>query len=284
MNGETIMEDNSAFSYGGAISLDFSELRIQGKSQMTNNSAQYGGAIQAVSSEVYIVSGDHHFKENSADYGGGLALSGGSSIHFLYYRLRIFLYLPWTEYTFISNSAGQYGGAIWVESTAYYSCISNTTDPRCFLRGDLIDFFYPYSEDPPRITAINNTAAIAGSNIHGGNLDSCSNGIEPLLLHNSLFKSSISSDPYRVCRCTNSEPDCSKSHHSVEIFSGQQLQLSLVGVGQRNATVPAVILSYTDPPQSTDAGSVTQSAPGSCNRFFLHNYIRQVISTTYTLS
>ena len=74
MSGETIIKDNHASSYGGAISLDFSELRIKGNSQMTNNSAQYGGAIQAVSSEVHIISGDHYFENNSAQYGGGLAL------------------------------------------------------------------------------------------------------------------------------------------------------------------------------------------------------------------
>ena len=103
--------------------------------------------------------------------------------------------------------------------------------------------------------------------MHGGNLSSCSYGIEPLLISSSFFESSISSDPHRVCLCTNNEPDCSESQHLLKIFSGEQLQLSLVGVGQRNATVPAVILSYTDPPQSTDAGSVTQSSPGSCEDF-----------------
>ena len=120
--------------------MDFSELRIEGNSQMTNNSARHGGAIQAVASEVHIVSGDHYFKNNSAEYGGGLALSGGSSIHFPYHFESTFNFYR-LNISFISNYAGQYGGAIWVESTAYYSCISNTTDPRCFLRGDSINFF-----------------------------------------------------------------------------------------------------------------------------------------------
>ena len=97
MSGETIIKDSHASSYGGAISLDFSELRIKGNSQMTNNRAQYGGAIQAVSSEVHIISGDHYFENNSAQYGGGLALSGGSSIYFPYYHQNVFTltYFPY---------------------------------------------------------------------------------------------------------------------------------------------------------------------------------------------
>ena len=73
---ETNMKGNHASSYGGAISLESSELRMRGSSKITSNSAQYGGAIQAISSKVYI-SGYHHFENNSADYGGGWALFGG---------------------------------------------------------------------------------------------------------------------------------------------------------------------------------------------------------------
>ena len=82
MSGETIMKDNHALSYGGAISLESSDLQMKGSSKITSNSAQYGGAIQAMSSKVYI-SGYHHFENNSADYGGGWALSGGSLVYFL---------------------------------------------------------------------------------------------------------------------------------------------------------------------------------------------------------
>ena len=126
--------------------------------------------------------------------------------------------------------------------------------------------YYNYS-----FTATNNTA-ITGMTLYGGNIDSCYlEDIKSKLLKYLLDESianSISSDPFRVCLCNNSEPDCSISDHHIEAFSGEQLQLTLVGVGERNGTVPAVIQSRTDPPGSSNNGSVTQSAPVSCSVFY----------------
>ena len=79
---------------------------------------------------------------------------------------------------------------------------------------------------------------------------------------------SISSDPKQVCLCKHNEPDCSVSVHNIEAFSGQQFPLRLVGIGERNGTVPAVILSETDPPESSNNGSMTQRATSICSELF----------------
>ena len=76
-------------------------------------------------------------------------------------------------------------------------------------------------------------------------------------VNESTLSSPVSSDPTRVCLCRqHNEPDCSVSHVSIEVFSGEQFGLSLVGVGQRNGTVPAVILAHSDPPSNQSVQTV----------------------------
>ena len=76
-------------------------------------------------------------------------------------------------------------------------------------------------------------------------------------VNESTLSSPVSSDPTRVCLCRqHNEPDCSVSHVSIEVFSGEQFELSLVGVGQRNGTVPTVILAHSDPPSNQSVQTV----------------------------
>ena len=81
MSGEVFIEDSHAYSYGGAIALDHSVLRMEKSSEITSNSAQYGGAIHAIASKLYFI-GNHSFRNNYAQFGGGFSLSDGSLMYF----------------------------------------------------------------------------------------------------------------------------------------------------------------------------------------------------------
>ena len=80
-------------------------------------------------------------------------------------------------------------------------------------------------------------------------------------VNDSTMNSEISSDPTRICFCWDNEPDCSLKSHSIEVFSGEQFGLSLVGVGQRNGIVPAVILAQSNPPNNLSI----QAAGSKCS-------------------
>ena len=53
-------------------------------------------------------------------------------------------------------------------------------------------------------------------------------------------------------------------YYTIEAFSGQQFPLTLVGVGQNNGTVPAVILSHTDPPSN----NTVKTTGSNCSTLF----------------
>jgi len=53
--------------------------------------------------------------------------------------------------------------------------------------------------------------------------------------------SSISSDPFSVCFCTNHSLDCDRSSEEVEVQRGQTFTIALVAIGQGDSMVPAVI-------------------------------------------
>ena len=75
----------------------------------------------------------------------------------------------------------------------------------------------------------------------------------------------MSSDPTQLCFCQqDSEPNCSVSHVSIEVFSGEQFGFLLVGVGQIMGIVPTVILEHSDPPSNQSI----QTAGGKCSMIY----------------
>ena len=84
-------------------------------------------------------------------------------------------------------------------------------------------------------------------------------------VNESTLSSPVSSDPTRICLCQrDNKPNCSISHTSIEVFSGEQFGLPLVAVGQRNGTVPAVIVAHTDPPSNQSV----QTSSGKCSMLY----------------
>ena len=91
--------------------------------------------------------------------------------------------------------------------------------------------------------------------LYGGAIDNCklfgqdshgSGEVFDKLVHieDDNTTSSISSPPFRICPCINHHPDCSKlaTKHLKE-YPGNTFTVSVVAVGQRNGTFPAVRVS-----------------------------------------
>ena len=84
-------------------------------------------------------------------------------------------------------------------------------------------------------------------------------------VNESTLFSPVSSDPIRLCFCQqDNEPNCSVSHVSIEVFSGEQFGFLLVEVGQRMGIVPTVILAHSDPPSNQSI----QTAGGTCSMVY----------------
>ena len=269
IEGIAVMEGNEAGSFGGAVFADDSDIILRGNSLLTKNMGRYGGAIHAKDSEL-VFSGSHSFLHNSAQFGGGWSFVGSASM----------TCSPSNILHFDSNYASKYGGAINIEDNSLFRCVNygQYAVQDCFFTENvLLDI--KTLRDEIRCTVIhhNNSAILAGSIVYGGNVDNYkynyfqsenfhitdlvkSGQVFDAMFHSvneSTLSSPVSSDPTRVCLCRqHNQPDCSVSHVSIEVFSGEQFGLSLVGVGQRNGTVPAVILAHSDPPSNQSVQTV----------------------------
>ena len=94
--------------------------------------------------------------------------------------------------------------------------------------------------------------------LYGGAIDNCKlTGLESynsgkvfdMLVHieDDNTNSSVSSDPFHICPCENNHSDCSVSSIYYTAFPGETFQFSIVGVGQKNGTVPAAVRGTLNP-------------------------------------
>ena len=195
-------------------------------------------SLFAVDSKVYF-EGQLVFNQNIGFFGAGIYLS--SSIIFL---------TPNTTIFFENNQAVYRGGAIYItsvqESVFAFDCSFQIFDSS----------FLPISELDIHLLFRNNSAREAGDAMYGGDLDNCVSAAPSSLLYtNNSFTSSdfiydfsgqnisdslISSDSQRICLCHNGVHNCSVRLLTVEYFPGEEFGVSVVGVGQKDGTVPVV--------------------------------------------
>ena len=176
--------------------------------------------------------------------GGALALYRRSTFQFVSHSATI---------KFIENRAGKRGGAIFVDDSGY---IENNLPT--------VPLISCHRQATPALYFINNTAKESGNEIFGGWIDwpfkmsdiiSSLNQNIPLLCDTkSVFSrlndsdlSTVSSNPVRVCMCSNSTPNCNITTYTTTLYPGQSLQLEAVAVGQRYGTLPSTVLAdYTN--------------------------------------
>ena len=185
------------------------------------------------SSTRLFFEGNITFRNNTATYGAGLALIDCSVMYFR----------PNTHIMFSHNHATYAGGAIYVQS-----CDTGGGNFSCFYQLDGVN--QAISDLNIQITFENNTADFAGSALYGGLIDFCLLGTERNNSFDSIFKvqntdedpTAISSDPYKVCSCNDSKPQCGYQK-SIHTYPGALFQVQAVVVGQKDGIVPGVVVA-----------------------------------------
>ena len=202
-------------------------------------------AISAQNSHIFF-EGINHFTNNSAFHGGAIFLSSSS----------VLLLRPGAVLFFTNNRALRRGGAIFIEGNRnevfFYECHIQVYDPLLHSLSQLGVYMF-FS---------NNTASEAGNAIFGGQIDTCQT-LAPsgFFVYNAAFTgqfilefisyfepqnttSLISSDALNICFCVNDIFDCSEREMTVFHYPGEMLHILMIGLGQRNGTVPAVVFAY----------------------------------------
>ena len=209
-------------------------------SVFTNNN---NSAILSYDSNIYF-EGQNVFRNNSAPFGGAMHLTGNSII---YVR-------PNTEVILDGNSARKRGGAIYLTGGSdvafFFNCQIQIFDPT----------FTEESKLNITMQFVNNTAIEAGDALYGGRIDLCYPLAPSSLLymndslvgtvifdtitnftHQRLSNSLIASDAFKICFCFQGVHNCSVKNMNVSKFPGENFDISVIGLGQRDGAVPAVV-------------------------------------------
>ena len=277
--GETIIANNTAVkSNGGGISLRQSDFEIKGSCIVSNNYAMRGGGLHATGSSISVhQSGSLQFIDNCAVNGSGIYLEVNSKLYVLRKRPRP--YISEDLLVFEGNHASYGGGAVYVaDETSSGSCLPNV---ECFIQTLAL---YPMESKYEKNISIHfsdNMANEQGSNVFGGLLDRCipspftetyqanndkNNTSSVTYLQNisTIEPDSISSQPVRVCFCTNNgtEPDCSYQPPTIKVKKGELFTVSLVAVDQVNHSVAANIIGSLS--GGFDEGQQIQAVKNKC--------------------
>ena len=266
--GNMMFQENEG-KYGGALMLYQNVSVVIGQfaevSFVKNHAQESGGAVYARDSQIIIRTGRKLSFVGNKGYDGGAITRTGSSTIYLEAKSSI---------TFTRNHAYHYGGAIYyvddytedldleravISSKCFYGILSTE-----FGFINLRNVFIYIKKKHIGIKFYNNTAGFAGTAIYGGWIDLCMLYAnyrmifwrKPRIYQSSVFDSLfhfhqstqqlslISSNPTRVCVCTNmSIPDCNITEYNVTAYPGETLTIPAVAVGQRFGTVPTTVYS-----------------------------------------
>ena len=92
-----------------------------------------------------------------------------------------------------------------------------------------------YKAAKPDFFFTNNTAIQAGDALYGGTANS-----RDLIFNNSVNSnwSLASTEPFKVCMCVSSKPQCSSRNINTILLPGQTFNNEVVAVGKWDGTVP----------------------------------------------
>lgn len=265
--GEITFAHNKAVM-GGAIFIDVSDLDFHGNVKLVNNTAKFrGGGVYAVDSQVTVSS--------RVQYSGNLAVVDGGGMGFEGSMTRLVLQSPITM-DFFQNQATSGGALFFLDSNAMYvaQCLRTTVKRK--------DCFFTVSSTATQISDIHmnfvaNNATEAGSVLYGGALQLCQvrvneqiytdgwqflTSISTLALNKSVPY--ISSNPLKICYCTNSEANCSDVRKMIQVRRGEVFSLSLITVGQFDMPVSSTLTATTSDSNATLI-STSHRNNGSCS-------------------
>ena len=226
--GRAIMEDSVG---SGTIFVEENAHMVLNDCLIEDNN---GTGIIAVHSNI-VLEGSITIRNNHAYNGGGFVMCANS-----------ILFLNSVTILIEHCHADNFGGAIYTE----FEC--SQASPPCFFQTS-----NSTNVTKPLIHLYNNTATRAGTAIYGGTVDYCYafgpyNKTNKTTFFDEVFDihpasdndlSTVSSNPIRVCFCTNSVPACDDTWRQSEepMYPGGLLSVSVVVVGQRNGTVPGLV-------------------------------------------
>ena len=222
------------------------------------------GSAMSLFASTALLGGNTIFDTNSGITGGAMDLENS----FIYIR-------PNTNLSFTNNFALQKGGAIYTVQRAdiRLPCFYQVYDPEFHINPNVHLYFE------------NNFAQEAGSVLYGGFVDTCFveatsyfSGQSSTYVFEQIATtgphsnetSLISSEPLRVCPCTDGLPDCDTIINA-QVYSGGTFVAPVVALGQRNGTTPAIIYSIFNP-EFNKTGSILplqsiQQTEKSCSNF-----------------
>ena len=243
-NGTTNLFNNSAGGGGVIYAAYDMSMSFTGTSNFSRNSAMYGGAIFATDNSTLTFDGSVSFTNN------GFHIHGNSQGGAMYLAIHsTFSILPNTT-VYWENNHASLGGAIYASN---YNPLIYCTQIAPYIQQERC-FFQISSLSGIQLVFKNNSADITGSVLYGGAIDKCtldwkyykSGKVFDMLVQYEADNttSSISSDPFRVCRCENNHPECSKRKKPLSVYPGETFQVSAITVGQRDGIVPAQVISH----------------------------------------
>ena len=142
---------------------------------------------------------------------------------------------------FDSNEAVRRGGAIYVEDSDYIKSYTQTKEYNHTFDSIIGEFVMNFSS---------NTATFAGDDVYGGWIDSKSDFPHhfPLITRfQDNLPNTVTSNPTRICLCSNSVPHCNITEHRINIIPGETFEIEAVAVGQRLGIVPSIVTTIESP-------------------------------------
>ena len=196
------------------------------------------------------VNGTSIFHNNTGIDGGGLAMYGDSYI----------LFGEDSILNFTNNRARNKGGAIYVsKKKGIFPCFFQYTN-------------FSFSESV-KVIFSGNTADKAGTVLYSGNISSCISYTFQRVSNDERFNktfdysaqtgpSVISSKPMDVCFCDdNNTINCSQTQLTMTAYPGEEINISVVTVGQREGVAPASIEMH---PSDRGGGELFKSNAMNC--------------------
>ena len=293
---ERVSFSNNRALYGGALLVRGAAVFFDGIDESQNstefigNSAGFGGAIKCFSCALFFKS-NAIFTENTAGHGGAVSLSNDDSS-----RPVLTVYTNYTLY-FIWNHADTTGGALQVKhpTACYFSS-------KCFI--SFATASSDYSIENASLIFINNSAGKEGTVLYGGELSKCllycsgndtdcklnthgkqvHSAMEVFMNKSHIISegnvSDISSTTVRICICDKHHvQNCNVNDIRVpgKLFPGQLFNVTIVGLGQGNHSVPSIIMTQIANEESYNLNLIpaTQRIDSTCTTLYYRAYLSE---------
>ena len=235
-------DDAIALFLSTYVTFDHSDLKFH------NNTSPTTGGLILIDTSIYIMGNvNAWFDYNSGTDGGALSFYEQSRI--------VPLENSYFVLHFYGNRASRKGGAIFVDDSGYF--LNRFTQARMTL-----PFIFSYDVYEIQVYLSNDTAENAGDEIFGGWIDKVYNAENVFNFSGNYLDNNnmVTSNPTRICMCTNSSQACNIMEYTKYVFPGQPFSIEAMTIGQRLGIVPSLVTVITrNDDRILDTGQYIQS-------------------------